>query len=83
MPMPRETIYIVQAYVNQGRGLSAEAPVACRSPEQARRQAEKLAPSKAGVVAFATSGDADLGEYDDEPTVFFKAGNLPPQFDED
>ena len=80
--MPRETIYVVQAYINKGKGLSPERAVACRSPEQARKMAEKLAPSKIGVVAFATSGDADLGEYDDEPTVFFKAGSLPPQFDD-
>jgi hypothetical protein len=44
--------------------------------------AEKLALSKAGVVAFSTSGDAELGEYDDEPTIFFQSGLLPSQFED-
>jgi len=35
-----------------------------------------------GVVAFSTSGDSDLGEYDDAPTIIFKAGRLPVQFEE-
>ena len=39
--------------------------------------AERLAPAKAGVVAFSTAGDAELGDYDDEPTIIFKTGQLP------
>ncbi len=80
--MARETIYLVQAFVAKGKGFRAEPPVACLSPERARRMAEKLAPTKSGVVAFATSGDAELGDYDDTPTVFFKSGLLPPQFED-
>lgn len=38
--------------------------------------------TKAGVVAFATSGDAELGEYDEEPTIIFKSGRLPAPFEE-
>lgn len=79
--MARETVYLVQSFIAKGRGLRAETPVVCCSAEAARRMAEKLAPNKAGVVAFSTAGDADLGEYDDEPTFFFKAGLLPPQFE--
>jgi hypothetical protein len=78
--MARETIYLVQAFVAKGKGLRAESPVACRSAEAARRMAEKLAPAKAGIVAFSTAGDAELGEYDDEPTVIFKSGSLPHPF---
>jgi hypothetical protein len=44
--------------------------------------AEKLAPAKAGIVAFSTAGDAELGEYDDEPTVIFKSGLLPHPFED-
>jgi hypothetical protein len=80
--MGRETLYLVQAFVAKGKGLQAEPPVASSSPESARRMAEKLAPTKAGVVALATSGDVELGEYDDEPVVFFKSGLLPPQFED-
>jgi hypothetical protein len=31
-----------------------------------------LTPAKAGAVAFSTAGDAELGDYDDEPTIIFK-----------
>lgn len=40
------------------------------------------AATKAGVVAFATSGDAELGEYDEEPTMIFKAGRVPAPFED-
>ena len=80
--MTRETIFLVQAYVAKGKELRAETPLVCQSADAARRKAEKLAPAKAGVVAFSTSGDAELGEYDDEPEVFFKTGSLPPQFED-
>jgi hypothetical protein len=36
--------------------------------------------SKAGVVAFSTTSDADTGDYD-QPTVLFRAGDLPAEFD--
>jgi hypothetical protein len=81
--MTRETVYLVQAYTLGKRArLNADTPIRCKSPERARRTAERLATTKAGVVAFSTSGDADLGEYDDEPVVFFKVGRLPAQFDD-
>ena len=40
-----------------------------------------LALSKLGVVAFSSTGDPEMGDYDDEPTVFFRNGRLPPAFD--
>ncbi len=82
--MARETVYVVQAYTLGKRArLNADTPLRCKSPEAARKTAERLATTKAGVVAFSTSGDADLGEYDDEPAVFFKAGRLPIQFQDE
>jgi hypothetical protein len=79
--MARETLYIVQAF-KPGRGtrLTADPAIRCKSSEGARRTAEGLAETRAGVVAFATSGDAELGEYDDEPTIIFKTGLLPAPF---
>jgi hypothetical protein len=81
--MARETVYLVQAYVS-GRGtrLNADPAIKCKSPEAALRTAERLAAGKTGVVAFSTSGDAELGEYDDEPVIFFRSGRLPTQFEE-
>ena len=74
--MTRETIYVVQSFnAGKGRSLKADVPIPCRS-------AERLAPAKAGVVAFSTAGDAELGDYDDEPTIIFKAGQLPAHFEE-
>ena len=81
--MTRETIYVVQAFnAGKGKSLRADVPIPCRSAETARRTAERLAPAKAGVVAFSTAGDAELGDYDDEPTIIFKTGQLPAQFED-
>jgi hypothetical protein len=79
----RETIYVVQSFkAGKGARLSADTPIPCKSLESARRKAEDLAATKAGVVAFATSGDAELGDYDEEPTIIFKTGRLSAQFEE-
>jgi hypothetical protein len=80
--MTREKIYVVQAFTaGKGKSLRADVPIPCRSAETARRTAERLAPAKGGVVAFSMAGDAELGDYDDEPTIIFKAGQLPAQFE--
>jgi hypothetical protein len=79
--MARETIYLVQAFKpGKGTRLTADPAIRCNSAEGARKTAEGLAPTRVGVVAFATSGDAELGEYDDEPTIIFKTGRLPGLF---
>jgi hypothetical protein len=81
--MARETLYLVQAFkAGKGQKLTAETAIQCKSPAGARKRAELLAESKAGVVAFSTSGDAELGDYDEEPTIIFKAGRLPAAFQE-
>jgi hypothetical protein len=81
--MTRETIYLVQAFkTGKGARLVGDPPIRCKSSDAARRRAEILAITKAGVVAFATSGDAELGEYDEAPTIIFKAGRLPSPFGE-
>ena len=80
--MTRETVYIVQSYTaGKGNRLKADTPLSCKSAGIARRKAELLAPTKLGVVAFSSSGDQALGDYDDEPTVLFKAGRLPELFE--
>jgi hypothetical protein len=80
--MARETIYFVQSF-NAGRGsnLKADAPIACKSEAAAVRTAERLALSKLGVVAFSSTGDPEMGDYDDEPTVIFRNGKFPSAFD--
>ena len=78
----RNRLYCAGLHARQTRAIERRHANFCRSPEVARRTAERLAASKAGVVAFSTSGDVELGEYDDEPVVFFKTGRLPAQFDD-
>ena len=56
--MARETVYIVQSYVRgRGKGLKAEQQVGCKTAEEARRKAERLAPLRVGVVAFSARAD--------------------------
>ncbi|WP_174301251.1 hypothetical protein [Caulobacter sp. S45] len=81
--MPCETVHIVQAYVaGRGRGLRAEQPVGCKDAAEAARKAERLAPVREGVIAYSVSADVEMGDYDDNPVVLFKAGRLPPPWDE-
>lgn len=81
--MARETVYIVQAYTaGRGAGLKAEPQVGCKTAEEARRKAERLAPLRLGVVAFAASADVEMGDYDEDPEILFKAGRLPPPFED-
>jgi|HubBroStandDraft_6_1064221.scaffolds.fasta_scaffold370668_1 hypothetical protein len=80
--MARETIHIVQAFsIGKGNRLRPDTPVPCKSADAAHRMAERLALTKAGVVAFSNSGDQELGEFDDAPVIIFKAGQLPEQFE--
>jgi hypothetical protein len=81
--MAQETVYIVQSYVRgRGKGLKAEQQVGCKTAEEARRKAERLGPLREGVVAFAATADTELGDYDENPVILFKAGRLPHPFDE-
>ena len=81
--MARETLYLVQAFKSgKGTRLTADTPVRCRSSRSRARRPRTSLPTRAGVVAFSTSGDAEMGEYDDEPTIIFKAGRLPAAFEE-
>ncbi len=81
--MASETVYIVQTYVRgRGRGLKAEQQVGCKTAEEARRKAERLAPLRVGVVAFAATADTELGDYDENPVILFRSGELPHPFTE-
>jgi hypothetical protein len=81
--VPKETVHLVRAFVSgRGKVLKSEPPIACKSAEEARRRAERLSSIRLGVVAFSASADVELGDYDENPTILFKAGQLPPPFDE-
>jgi hypothetical protein len=81
--MASETVYILQSYVaGRGKALKAEQQVGCKTAEEARCKAERLAPLREGVVAFSATADTELGDYDENPVILFKAGRLPHPFDE-
>ena len=81
--MAVETIHIVQAFIaGRGKALKSEQPVVCKTPEEALRRAERLAPLRLGVVAFSATGDAEMGDFDETPTILFKSGRLPPPFED-
>ena len=81
--MASETVYILQTYIaGRGRSLKAEQQVGCKTAEEARRKAERLAPLRLGVVAFAATADTELGDYDENPVILFKSGQLPHPFSE-
>jgi hypothetical protein len=81
--MASETVYIVQSYIRgRGKSLKAEQQVGCKSAEEARRKAERLGPLRVGVVAFAATADTELGDYDENPVIIFRSGELPHPFSE-
>jgi hypothetical protein len=75
--MPRQTIYVVQPFVRDDRGrLAAEPAIAARSEDEAKRRALNLEDKRAGVVAFARTGDIETGEYEDA-VILAKYGTVP------
>ena len=81
--MARETVYILQSYVaGRGKALKAEQQVGCKTAEEARRKAERLAPLRLGVLAFSVTADTELGDYDENPVILFRSGQLPHPFSE-
>jgi hypothetical protein len=78
----RQTEYFVQSFDPGKDGhLKPDSPIACKSASGALRSAERLALSKFTVVAYSSTGDPEMGDYDDQPTVFFRKGELPTAFD--
>ncbi len=80
--MAREIAFIVQSFgAGRGQALTADRPVPCKSAE-ARAAWRSACRDQIGVVAYSMAGDAELGEYDDQPAILIKAGQLPASFDD-
>ena len=80
--MTRQSTFLVQAFNNsKGGRLKPNPPVACKSADGARRTAERLSLSHVGVIALAVTSDRGRGDYGDQPTIFYRAGQLPAEFD--
>ncbi len=80
--MARETIYIAQGFIEKGGRLIAEQAKRCKNEDGARRTAEMLGETKAGAVAFSSSGDAELGDYDEEVKIISLIGRVPESFNQ-
>lgn len=78
--MARETMYFVQGFAESRGGLKAGAPVRCKDEAAARRAATHLGETNAGAIAFSSSGDEDLGDFDDEPVILVVIGAVPEEF---
>ncbi len=73
----RKTFYVVQPFTKGKRGgLKADQPIQASSAEAAIRRAERLAETKAGVLAFAQTGDPEMGDFD-EPIFLARHGDVP------
>jgi len=73
------TYYVVLTFVRNEEGdgeLVAEAPVQMPGASAATSRARSLAGGKAEVIAFARTGDPEVGEFADA-VVLFKAGEVP------
>ena len=78
--MARETVYLVQGFVDVRGVLKADPPTRCKSEDAAKRAASRLGESKEGAIAFSSSGDAELGDFDDEPVILAVVGRVPESF---
>jgi hypothetical protein len=79
--MTREATFLVQAFNDfKGECLKPSPTVACKSADGARRTAERLSLSHIGVVAYSITSDSETKDYDDQPTIFYRAGRLPVEF---
>ena len=54
----------------------ADEPIEVRGADRARRQAERVARSKGGAVAFSRTGDPSTGEYEDA-VILGRFGEVP------
>ena len=76
--MTRETAFIVQTFAaGRGMALKADRQVSCESADAARRMTDRLVATKLDVVAFSTSGDAELDEFDDQPVILLRGAAYP------
>ena len=71
------TMYLVQAFKQVGKKLIADPVQQMKTEKKAIATAERLAPMRAGVIAFSQEVDVETDTYD-EPRVIVRIGSLPP-----
>ena len=79
--MPTETIHIVLTWRADKKGkLRAEPPLKFKTAAEAKARAERSAERFAGVAAISQNYDVDTEQADENVTVLFWAGRVPPEF---
>lgn len=72
----RVTHYVVQSYRKLGKRLVPDEPRVVKDERECLRVAEQTASRRAAVIAFARTGDADTGDFDD-PVILATHGDVP------
>jgi hypothetical protein len=75
--MPRITYFAVLPFSRTAHGdFLAEAAIEVRSPDEARATASRMEGEGKGAIAFAKTGDAQLGEWEDA-VILGRYGDVP------
>ena len=75
--MARLTYYVVLPFFRTSDGeVLADEPIDVSDADRARRQAERVARSKGGAIAFSRTGDPVTGEFDDA-VILASFGEVP------
>jgi len=83
MIMGMQTQFVVQSYSKGQRGkMNADTPFIAKDVAHARRTAERMAKDKPMVIAFANTGDAETGDFEEPKLIFAHGDQLPPEIDE-
>jgi len=73
------SMFVVQSFTRGSRGgLRPDIPIQAQNTAHARRMAERLAITKALVVAFARDGDPKTGDYE-EAKLIAAHGDIPDE----
>ena len=81
--MSMQTQYVVQSYSKGARGrMDPDTPFIARDAPHALRTAEKMAVSKPMVIAFASTGDGETGDFEEPKLIFAHGDQLPSEVDE-
>lgn len=81
--MSMQTQYVVQSYSKAPRGkLSGDTPFIAKDVAHARRTAERMAKEKPMVIAFANTGDAETGDFEEPKLIYAHGDTLPPEIEE-
>ncbi len=81
--MSMQTNFIVQSYSKGPRGkLIADTPFIAKDVAHAKRTAERMAVSSPMVIAFANTGDADTGDFEEPRLIYAHGDPLPPEIEE-